>query len=105
MTQADTPNPSSKKIDDLGNSLAHAAMVAVVRLRPAQMAGATSSTREAVCAAMRAKSESVMNQFLDDVRHAPWLGEMSFAAAVLDLANAGVAVLNALPITSQRRQA
>jgi hypothetical protein len=42
---------------------------------------------------MRAKARPVIDQLLDDARAAPWVGEMAFHAAALELAQAGIAVL------------
>lgn len=44
---------------------------------------------------MRAKARSVVDQLLDDARAAPWVAEAAFAAATLELAQAGIAALKA----------
>lgn len=39
--------------------------------------------------AMRDASEPAVMQLLDDVKHAPWIAEHAFMAAVLEIAEAG----------------
>jgi hypothetical protein len=50
---------------------------------------------DGVCVAMRAKARSVVDQLLDDGRAVPWVAEAAFAAATLELAQAGIAALKA----------
>jgi hypothetical protein len=81
------------KIDALGTRLAQAAMTMVVRTCREQVARATHEELDDVCAAMRARSRPVVNRLIDDAKAAPWIAEAAFAAAVADMAQAGIAAL------------
>ena len=79
--------------DTLATKLAEAALTVLVRTCRKEVAAASRDDLEAACAAMRAKSRTVMEQLLDDARVAPWVAEAAFHAAALDLAQAGIAEL------------
>lgn len=79
--------------DTLATKLAEAALTVLVRTCRQEVAAASRDDLEAACAAMRAKSRTVMEQLLDDARAAPWVAEAAFHAAALDLAQAGIAEL------------
>ncbi len=79
-------------IDILGQKLGTAALTTLVRLCP-EIRIASPARQEAACAAMRAKSKEAIDELLEDAKAAPWLAEVSFASAVLSLANAGIKVL------------
>ena len=81
------------KIDALGTRLAQAAMTTVVRTCREQVARATHEELDAVCAAMRARSRPVVDRLIDDAKAAPWIAEAAFAAAVMEMAEAGIAAL------------
>ena len=84
---------STTDLDTLGHKLAQAALTVLVRSCRQEIASAKQQHLEDACAAMRIQSASVIEQLLDDVRAAPWLGEQAFASATLTLAEAGVRVL------------
>jgi len=86
-------NPSN--MDTLAKALANAAMTVLVRSCRNEVAGASHARLEAACAAMRAKARPVLDRLLDDARAAPWVAEAAFAAAALELAQTGIAALNA----------
>jgi hypothetical protein len=79
-------------IDLLGQRLGTAALTTLVRLCP-EIRIASPARQEAACAAMRAKSKQAIDELLDNAKAAPWLVEVSFASAVLSLANEGIKVL------------
>ncbi len=79
--------------DTLATKLAEAALTVLVRSCRNEVSAASRDDLEAACAAMRAKARPVIDQLLDDARAAPWVGEMAFHAAALELAQAGIAVL------------
>lgn len=79
--------------DLIATKLADAALTVLVRTCRKEVAAASRDELEAVCAAMRAKAQPVVDQLLDDARAAPWVAEAAFLAAALELAQAGIAVL------------
>lgn len=79
--------------DLLATKLAEAALTVLVRTCRLEVAAASRDDLEVACAAMRAQARPVIDRLLDDARAAPWVGEMAFHAAALDLAQAGIAVL------------
>ena len=83
----------NQKIDTLAHKLADAALTVLVRTCRQEVANASHEQLEAACAAMRAKSRSVIDQLLDEARAAPWVGTVAFQAAALDLAQAGIDLL------------
>jgi hypothetical protein len=82
-------------MDTLAKALANAAMTVLVRSCRKEVAGASHARLDAACAAMRAKARPVLDQLLDDAHAAPWVAEAAFAAAVLELAQTGIAALKA----------
>ncbi len=86
-----TPTQASH-LDTLANQLGTAALTTLIRLCP-EIRTASDELREAVCAAMRAKSGQAIDELLDDGKACPWMAETIFASAVLTLAHAGVKVL------------
>ena len=85
---------SNTDLDTLGHKLAQAALTVLVRSCRQEIASAKQQQQlEDACAAMRIQSGRVIEQLLDDVRAAPWLGEQAFASATLTLAEAGIRVL------------
>jgi len=84
---------NTAKIENLGTKLAEAALQVLMRTCRQEIAAASGDELEAACAAMRAKAADVVDQLLDDTRGAPWVAEAAFAAAALELAHAGIAVL------------
>ena len=86
-----TPTQASH-LDTLGNQLATAALTTLIRLCP-EIRTASDELREAVCAAMRAKSGQAIDELLDDGKACPWMAETIFASAVMTLVNAGIQVL------------
>ena len=88
-------NPTTQQsIDTLGSKLGQAALTALVRLCP-DVRTASSEKLDLACAAMRAQSRPVIDEFLADAKAAPWLAETAFASAVLTLAHEGIKVLRA----------
>jgi len=85
-----TTNP----IDALGNKLAEAALTTLIRLCP-EIRTAMPEQQKAACAAMRAVSEAVVNELIDDARDAPGVGHLAFQTAALTLAHEGIRVLRA----------
>lgn len=83
----------TNKLDSLATKLADAALTVLVRTCREEVARASQGDLEAACAAMRAKARPVLDQLLDDVRAAPWVGAPAFQAAALELAQAGIATL------------
>ncbi len=79
-------------IDLLGQRLGTAALTTLVRLCP-EIRIASPARQEAACAAMRAKAGETIDELLDDAKATPWLAEVTFASAVLTLANEGIKVL------------
>ena len=80
-------------LDLLATKLAEAALTVLVRTCRKEVSAAGRDELEAACAAMRAKARPVVDQLIDDAKAAPWIGEMAFHAAALELAQAGIAVL------------
>ena len=86
-----TPTQASH-LDTLANKLGTAALTTLIRLCP-EIRTASDELREAVCAAMRAKSGQAIDDLLDDGKACPWMAETIFASAVMTLVNAGIQVL------------
>ena len=80
------------KLDTLGKKLADAALTLLVRLYPA-VRQASNAELEAACAAMRARSRSVLDELIDDARAAPGVAHFAFQSAALSLAHEGIRVL------------
>ena len=80
------------KLDSLGKKLADAALTLLVRLYPA-VRQASNAELEAACAAMRARSRSVLDELIDDARAAPGVAHFAFQSAALSLAHEGIRVL------------
>jgi len=81
-------------IDSLGHKFGHAALAALVRICP-EVRSASNEQLDAACAAMRAKSAQVLDEFLADVQDTPWISSVAFQAAVLALAQEGARSLRA----------
>ena len=79
-------------IDTLGKKLGDAALTLLVRLYP-EVRQASNVQLEAACAAMRAKSRAVVDELLDDARHAPSVAHLAFQTAALTLAHEGIRIL------------
>jgi 4-hydroxyphenylpyruvate dioxygenase-like putative hemolysin len=56
---------------------------------------ASDEIREAACAAMRAKSRSVIDELIDDAKDAPGVAHIAFQTAALTLAHEGIQTLKA----------
>jgi hypothetical protein len=82
----------ANKLDSLGKKLADAALTLLVRLYPA-VRQASNAELEAACAAMRARSRSVLDELIDDARAAPGVAHFAFQSAALSLAHEGIRVL------------
>ena len=82
----------ANKLDSLGKKLADAALTLLVRLYPA-VRQASNAELEAACAAMRARSRSVLVELIDDARAAPGVAHFAFQSAALSLAHEGIRVL------------
>ena len=82
----------ANKLDTLGKKLADAALTLLVRLYPA-VRQASNAELEAACAAMRARSRSVLDELIDDARAAPGVAHFAFQSAALSLAHEGIRVL------------
>lgn len=82
----------ANKLDSLGKKLADAALTLLVRLYPA-VRQASNAELEAACAAMRARSRSVIDELIDDARAAPGVAHFAFQSAALSLAHEGIRVL------------
>lgn len=82
----------ANKLDTLGKKLADAALTLLVRLYPA-VRQASNAELEAACAAMRARSRSVIDELIDDARAAPGVAHFAFQSAALSLAHEGIRVL------------
>ena len=82
----------ANKLDSLGKKLADAALTLLVRLYPA-VRQASNAELEAACAAMRARSRSVIDELIDDAREAPGVAHFAFQSAALSLAHEGIRVL------------
>ncbi|GGH54846.1 hypothetical protein GCM10010975_11810 [Comamonas phosphati] len=80
-------------LDTLAKKLADAALTVLVRTCREEVSAASRDELDAACAAMRAKSSTVIDQMLDDVRIAPWAAENAFRCAALDLAQVGIVTL------------
>ena len=88
-------NPNTQQsIEALGSKLGQAALTTLVRLCP-DVRTASAEKLDVVCAAMRAKSGLVVDEFLTDAKAAPWMAQTAFASAVLTLAHEGIKVLRA----------
>ncbi|GEM_PF-1890358 len=83
----------TQELDTLANKLAQAALTILVRTCRKELATASQTELENALAPMRKRAKPVLDQLLDDLRHAPWIAEMAFHAAALDLAQAGIATL------------
>ncbi len=79
-------------IEKLGAGIANGALTALIRLYPA-IREANEAQRERACAAMRAKTQEVVDQMLDDTTAAPWLAKPNLELAILTLAQEGIRVL------------
>jgi hypothetical protein len=79
-------------IDALGKDLGNTALTMLVRLYPG-VRQASNDQLEAACAAMRAKSVTVIDELLEDARHAPFVAHLAFQTAALTLAQEGILVL------------
>jgi hypothetical protein len=77
----------------LADKLAEAALTILVRTCRKEVAVARKDELEIALTAMRERAKPVLDQLLDDARQAPWIAEMAFHAAALDLAQAGIATL------------
>jgi hypothetical protein len=84
---------NTKALDTLADKLAEAALTILVRTCRKEVAIASRDELETALAAMRARAKPVLSQLLDDAKAAPWIAEMAFHAAALDLAQAGIATL------------
>ena len=73
------------KLDTLGKKLADAALTLLVRLYP-EVRQASTKELDAACAAMRAKSRSVIDELIDDAKDAPGVAHIAFQTAALTLA-------------------
>ena len=82
----------ANKLDSLGKKLADAALTLLVRLYPA-VRQASNAELEAACAAMRARSRSVIDELIDDARAAPGVAHFAFQSAALSLVHEGIRVL------------
>ena len=82
----------ANKLDSLGKKLDDAALTLLVRLYPA-VRQASNAELEAACAAMRARSRSVIDELIDDARAAPGVAHFAFQSAALSLAHEGIRVL------------
>lgn len=88
---------SPTAIDQLGNQIAHRALVAFatfVRQMP-DAQGVTIAQIEAASAAMKAASPAAIDRLLNDAKNAPWVAEAAATVAVLTIAHAGIAAFNA----------
>ena len=81
-------------IESLGHQFGLAALTALVRICP-EVRSASNEQLEAACAAMRAKSTQVLDEFLADVQDTPWISKAAFQAAVLAVAQEGARTLRA----------
>ena len=82
------------KLDTLGKKLADAALTLLVRLYP-EVRQASTKELDAACAAMRAKSRSVIDELIDDAKDAPGVAHIAFQTAALTLAHEGIQTLKA----------
>lgn len=73
--------------------LSQAALRALVRLCPQEVAAASDEKLAAACAAMRGRAGAVVDQLMSDVREVPWMARAALMTAALDLAHPGVSVL------------
>jgi len=83
---------TTQPIDTLGKKLGDAALTLLVRLYP-EVRQASTDQLEAACASMRAKSRTVVDELLDDARHAPNVAHLAFQTAALTLAQEGIQAL------------
>jgi len=84
---------NTKAPDTLADKLAEAALTILVRTCRNEVAVASKDELETALAAMRARAKPVLSQLLNDAKAAPWIAEMAFQVAALDLAQAGIATL------------
>ena len=70
------------KLDTLGKKLADTALTLLVRLYP-EVRQASTTELDAACAAMRAKSRSVIDELIDDAKDAPGVAHIAFQTAAL----------------------
>jgi len=82
------------KLDTLGKKLADTALTLLVRLYP-EVRTASTTELDAACAAMRAKSRSVIDELIDDAKDAPGVAHIAFQTAALTLAHEGIQSLKA----------
>ena len=83
---------TTQSLDTLGHKLGEAALTLLVRLYP-EVRQATTTQLDAACAAMRARSRSVIDELIDDARAAPGVAHFAFQSAALSLAHEGIRVL------------
>lgn len=83
-----------ERIDTLGKKLGETALTLLIRLYP-EVRQASEAQLEAACAAMRARSKSVIDELLDDARDAPTVAHIAFQTAALTLAHEGIQALKA----------
>ena len=81
------------KLDTLGKKLADTALTLLVRLYP-EVRQASTTELDAACAAMRARSRSVI-ELIDDAKDAPGVAHIAFQTAALTLAHEGIQTLKA----------
>lgn len=93
---------SEDKIDSLGEKLGNTALTLLVRLYP-EVRSASTEELDAACAAMRAKTRSVLDQLMDDVRDAPLVSHIAFHNAALTLAEEGIRSLKAAKSRNDQR--
>jgi hypothetical protein len=84
---------NTKSTDTLADKLAEAALTILVRTCRKEIAAASKDELETALAAMRSRAKPVLSQLLDDAKAGPWIAELAFHAAALDLAQAGIATL------------
>lgn len=90
---------SEDKIDSLGEKLGNTALTLLVRLYP-EVRSASTEELDAACAAMRAKTRSVLDQLMDDV---PLVSHIAFHNAALTLAEEGIRSLKAAKSRNDQR--
>ncbi|MDN3370279.1 hypothetical protein ACQZ32_14125 [Ralstonia pseudosolanacearum] len=79
--------------ESLAIRLAHAAQTILARICRQELATASKDALDAAYAAMRACTESVVDQLVNDMQTAPCCADAAFLAAALDLAEAGITSL------------
>ena len=80
----------SKNLETLGQALADAALRTLIRLCETELRNADREKRDAVCAAMRAKSREAIDELLEDGTACPSMANLVFTSAVLTLVHAGI---------------